>query len=207
MTTVRRIVDALLSDILHGRLASGDRLDETGLAARFETSRTPVREALNQLLSQGLLERRGRGLFITTYEREALGEIFEAMNEIEGLAARMAAMRMPLTLRSEMMSHQADCRRACETNDLDLFLSANEAFHFTIYRGTRNRHIAEMATRFRQRTAPVRIKKYRSLEDMTRATNEHETIIEFILGARSADAENTMRAHVSQTHLDILRTH
>ena len=207
MTTVTRIAEALLDDILIGRITSGDRLDETGLAARFATSRTPVREALNQLLSQGLLQRRGRGLVVTTYEREELGEIFEAMNEIEGLAARMAALRMPLTLRSEMLGHQADCRRACEAQDLALFLSANEAFHFTIYRGTCNRHIEEMATWFRRRTAPVRIKKYRSLEDMQRATDEHERIVELILGARSADAEHTMRAHVSQTHLDMLRTH
>lgn len=206
MATVARIADALLDDILHGRLAGGDRLDETGLAKRFETSRTPVREALNQLLSQGLLSRRGRGLCVTHYQREELGEIFEAMNEMEALAARLAAMRMPLTLRSEMIAHQADCRKACDTEDLDLFLNANEAFHFAIYAGTRNRHIEAMATSFRRRTAPARISKYRSLDDMRRATDEHDKLVEFILGSNPGDAEEVMRHHVSRTHLDILQT-
>ena len=201
-----RIVAALSDDILHGRLAAGDRLDEVSLAKRFATSRTPVREALSVLVARELLQRDGRRLSVAAYEREELGELFEAMNEIEGVAARLASLRMPLTLRSEMMTHQERCRAAAEADDLDGFLSANEDFHFAIYRGTRNRFVCELATSFRIKTASTRTAKYRSREHMMDAVHDHDRIIGHITGAEYEAAADAMRRHVGKTHLDILAT-
>ena len=199
-----RITAALGDDILHGRIRAGDRLDEVSLAQRFGTSRTPVREALGILVARELLRRDGRRVTVASYGREELGELFEAMNELEGLAARLAALRMPLTLRSELHSHQERCRAAAEANDLDGFLSANEDLHFTIYRGTRNRFVCEMATAFRVKTASARTAKYRSGEDMREAVREHDRIIAHITGAEHEAAASAMRHHVGRTHLSIL---
>ena len=199
-----RIVAALGDDILHGRIRPDDKLDEVSLARRFATSRTPVREALGVLVARELLRRDGRRVTVASYSREEMGELFEAMNEIEGLAARLAALRMPLTLRSELHAHQERCRAAAEANDLDGFLSANEDLHFTIYRGTRNRFVCEMATGFRIKTAPVRTSKYRSAEDMMIAVRDHDRIIAHITGAEHEAAAHAMRDHVGRTHLSIL---
>ena len=199
-----RIAAALSDDILHGRIRPGDKLDEVSLARRFQTSRTPVREALGVLVARELLRRDGRRLAVASYGREELGELFEAMNEMEGLAARLAALRMPLTLRSEVHAHQERCRAAAEANDLDAFLSANEDFHFAIYRGTRNRFVCEMATGFRIKTASARTAKYRSADDMMAAVHDHDRIIAHITGADHEAAAHAMRDHVGRTHLSIL---
>ena len=199
-----RIVAALSDDILHGRLKAGERVDEVSLARRFATSRTPVREALGVLTARELLRRDGRRLAVASYDREELGELFEAMNEIEGVAASLAALRMPLTLRSEMLSHQEACRAAAEANDLDGFLNANEAFHFVIYRGTRNRFVCELATGFRIKTASTRTAKYRSQTNMLDAVADHDRIIGHINGAEHEAAATAMRSHVGKTHMSIL---
>ena len=202
--TPERIARELVDDMLRGRIAPGEALDEAVLAARFSSSRTPVREALAWLRGNGLVELRERRHCVARYEGEELGELFEAMNEIEALAARMASMRMPHLLRSELAMRQEECRDAAEHDDLDAFLSANEAFHLTLYRGTGNRFIEKLAADFRRRTASARKAKYNGQSDMLEAVVEHDRIVALIEDAEHDAAAREARAHVSKTLQRIL---
>src|ERR1044071_5480499 len=86
----------LADEIVRGALAPGAPLDETDIARRFNVSRTPVREALRQLVASGLVESRAhRGAVVAQPSHDRLKEMFEAMAELEALCAGFAAERMP----------------------------------------------------------------------------------------------------------------
>src|SRR6187200_2956055 len=77
-------------------LRLGSALDETDIARRFSVSRTPVREALRQLVASGLVESRAhRGAVVAQPSLDRLTEMFEAMAELEAICAGLAAERMP----------------------------------------------------------------------------------------------------------------
>ena len=85
----------LADEIVQGTLAPGAPLDETDIARRFSVSRTPVREALRQLVASGLVEARAhRGAVVAQPSVERLKSMCEAMAELEALCAGLAAERM-----------------------------------------------------------------------------------------------------------------
>ena len=92
----------LADEIVRGVLPPGSALDETDIARRFNVSRTPVREALRQLVASGLVESRAhRGAVVARPSLDRLTEMFEAMAELEALCAGLAAERMPPADRAE----------------------------------------------------------------------------------------------------------
>ena len=201
----KHIEETLRADIASGQIDAGERLDETKLAERFSVSRTPVREALNRLVAQGILVSNGRrGVRVTEYTREELAHMFEAMHEIEALCAGMAAKRLTLLARSSIEAAQAECIKAAEANDLPGFLRANEAFHLEIYRATENPFIFDLASGFRQRTGPFRAKKFSTADDLIASARSHEEIIKHLFSTDSAAAASEMGQHMKNTFMSIL---
>lgn len=201
----KHIEETLRADIASGQIDAGERLDETKLAERFSVSRTPVREALNRLVAQGILVSNGRrGVRVTEYTREELAHMFEAMHEIEALCAGMAAKRLTLLARSSIEAAQTECTKAAEANDLPGFLRANETFHLTIYQATENPFIFDLASGFRQRTGPFRAKKFSTAEDLIASARSHEDIIKHLFSTDSAAAASEMGQHMKDTFMSIL---
>src|SRR3546814_18041549 len=93
------LAERLEEDIVSGRFAPGERLDEVSLATSFGVSRTPVREVLQRLASSGLVELRPRrGAIVAQISIGRLVEMFEVMAELEGMCGRLAARRMPAAI-------------------------------------------------------------------------------------------------------------
>src|SRR4051812_21901976 len=87
--------EAIEEKIAIGEYPPGMRLDEAPLLAQFGVSRTPLREALIQLASLGLVEiRPRRGASVAEVTPHRLIEMFEVMGELEAMCARLAARRM-----------------------------------------------------------------------------------------------------------------
>jgi len=206
LSTVQRIERALLEDIGVGALSPGQRLDELGLATRFEVSRTPVREALSRLTAQGVLvQGERRGVFVAAYSREELSQIFEAMHEIEAACARIVSQRLNLLTREEILTAQADCIAAAESGDRASYLTANEAFHQAIYAATGNPYMAEIASDFRRRTGPFRAKKFASREDLVASAKSHQALIDDIFSEDSLTAARGMRNHMTASFMQALK--
>src|SRR5688500_16243064 len=92
MRRADRLRDQLEQEIVTGILRPGERLDEQGLAARFGVSRTPIREALMQLASAGLVELQARrGAFVASMSLKDVLERFEVMATLEGMCGALAA--------------------------------------------------------------------------------------------------------------------
>ena len=87
----RDAYDLILQAIDEGTYRPGARLVESELADRFGVSRTPIREALQRLETQGLLTRDGRSLIVASLDHDQMAQLYIVRAELEGLAARLAA--------------------------------------------------------------------------------------------------------------------
>ena len=204
-STGQKIESVLLDDIAAGALQPGERLDETKLAQRFGVSRTPIREALSRLTAQGVLVvGEKRGVRVAQYSREELAQMFEAMQEIESICARLANQRLTLLARAEIETAQANCKAAAKANDRVAYIRANEALHLSIYRATENPYIFELASDFRRKTGPFRAKKLETQADLMASVENHEVLLAKIFSGDSQVAVDGMREHMTESFMRVL---
>ncbi|EBA14000.1 GntR family transcriptional regulator [Roseobacter sp. CCS2] len=204
-STGQRIESALRDDIAAGQLEPGERLDETKLAERFAVSRTPVREALSRLTAQGVLVAgEKRGVRVAQYSREELAQMFEAMQEIESICARLANQRLTLLARAEIEAAQESCKAAAAANDRLAYIHANEALHMSIYRATDNPYIRDLASDFRRKTGPFRAKKLETKADLDASVLSHEELLAKIFSGDSQVAVDGMRKHMTESFMRVL---
>ncbi|MEO0637694.1 MAG: GntR family transcriptional regulator [Pseudomonadota bacterium] len=205
-TTADRITDALIADISAGLLEPGERLDEVSLAQRFGASRTPVREALGRLVArrvlvQGVGNGDGRSVRVASYSKAELSQMFEAMEEMEAVCAKLAAQRLNLLTESAILQAMDDMEKAAEDGDRHRFLSCNEVFHARIYEATQNQYVAEMAATFRYRTGPFRARRYKTRADMLQSIEPHRQLVEIILGRTPAEEGTVIRRQLARDML------
>ena len=192
--TLAEQIEALL---LSGELLPGAKLDEQGLAQRFQVSRTPVREALRQLASTGLIElRRNRGAFVSEVTPEKLEEMFVAMAEMEATCARLAAMSMsPLERRGLQRLHERMGGMAAD-GEVEAFRAANETFHALIYQGAHNGILEDAVSGLRRRVAAYRRAQFRTAGRLASSHAEHEAVVKAIISGEPARAHAAMLQHV-----------
>jgi DNA-binding GntR family transcriptional regulator len=183
--------------VLSGELLPGAKLDEQSLAQRFEVSRTPVREALRQLASSGLIElRRNRGAFVAEVTPERLEEMFVAMAEMEATCARLAAMSMsPVERRGLQRLHERMAGMAA-SGEVEDFRAANETFHALIYQGAHNSLIEDAVTALRRRVAAYRRAQFRTAGRLSSSHAEHDAVVKAIVSGEPARAHAAMLLHV-----------
>jgi DNA-binding GntR family transcriptional regulator len=197
------IFHALARDILSGKYEPGERLDEPSICRKFKVSRTPIREALRRLSGTGLVEITPRkGVTVARIDTEQLNDMFEALAELEGLCARLSAVRMT-TLekrRLELLNESGQKRIAKGEKD---FVTINNEFHESIYQGSHNSSIAAATRNFRQRLAPFRALQF--VPGQTEYSfHEHDAIVKAIVGSDPERAYKVMRDHVIGTGLQVI---
>ncbi|HEX4917336.1 MAG TPA: GntR family transcriptional regulator [Limnobacter sp.] len=184
--------------IAFGKLAPGEHLDETELAERFGVSRTPIREALNQLATAGLVEIRARrGAVVAQFNAQQLVEMFEVMGEFEGMCGRLAARRLTDKEQKELLDVHEECKRAIAAGgDPDQYYQLNDKFHGVIYRGSHNEFLMEQAWGLRRRLRPYRRLQLRVRGRISNSLDEHEAIVQAILKGDGEKANELLRQHV-----------
>jgi len=197
-TTVEHMVRAISGLIVTGSLKPGDRLDEASLASRFEVSRTPVREALRQLGAMGLVKREpNRSAVVTTVDETHLNSMFEAMAELEGICARLAALRMTIDERRNIEVEHRASHRLIRDGAEEEYAAYNTRFHTALYLGAHNEHVYDLVTQTRARLAPFRRAQFHLPGRLARSFEEHEAIVTAILRADATAAGNAAYAHVA----------
>lgn len=184
--------------IVTGVYPPGTRLDEQELAAAYGVSRTPIREALIQLESAGLIEiRPRRGAVVPEVGPDRLCEMFEVMAEMEAMCGRLAARRIT----PDEMKGLQDAHRACEAaraaGDPDRYYQLNEVFHRCIYDASHNHFLAEQATALHRRLRPYRRLQLRVRNRMSSSFSEHTAIVDAILAGEGDLAAERLRSHVT----------
>jgi DNA-binding GntR family transcriptional regulator len=192
-----RLRKALEDEIVTGRFAPGARLDEVSLATRFAVSRTPIREALNQLSTSGLIQMRPRrGAIVNPVTTEDLVEMFETMAEMEAVCGRLATRRMTERERQSLLDALEACRRAAATEDVDFYYEENVVFHRAIYMGSHNRYLANEVRQLRRRLQAYRRLQLRVRGRIANSFAEHEAIVDAIMVGDEEMAEEKLRSHV-----------
>ena len=197
-TLAEKLASAIADGILDGSLKPGIRLDEISLAQQHGVSRTPVREALRQLTTSGLIDMRPRkGAVVSKATPEQVENLFVAMAEMEGTCARLAAMSMtPIERRRLQARHEAMMALA-KAGNRDAYSDANVAFHLAIYAGAHNEPLAEFARSLRRRVAPFRRAQFWVEGRLLRSNQEHDAVVRAILSGDAAGAHAAMAHHVS----------
>lgn len=130
----------LLDAIKDGRLLPGTRLREVALAEELGVSRTPLREALSRLESEGLLTNDGnRGLIITQLDHNMITELYQMREVLEGTAARLAA-RHASDIEIQVLRDIAERDQGFLT-DYEKLAANNRTFHDMLYRCAHNRYL------------------------------------------------------------------
>ena len=193
-----QIADTLEQLVFAGEFQDGDRLDELKLAEQFHVSRTPIREALQVLVSSGMAEQiPRRGVFIRQPGPVELMEMFETMAEIEAVCGRLAATRMSDQDLDALGAANDRCQQAIEASDHDRYYSENETFHQIIYRGAANSYLEKQALQLQNRLRAYRRIQLRFRGRLKQSMGEHSEVLRFL---RDGDADNTakvLRDHVA----------
>lgn len=183
--------------IATGALPPGTRLDETELAERFGVSRTPIREALIQLASIGILRMRPRrGVIVPEVSPQRLVEMFEVMAELEGMCGRLAARRMSAAEHETLVQALRACDTARSSEDADAYYLQNEIFHAVIYAGSHNSFLIEQALALHRRLRPQRRLQLRVRDRVANSFAEHSRVVKALLAGDAETAAECLRAHV-----------
>jgi DNA-binding GntR family transcriptional regulator len=186
----------VLEAIDRGEFRPGDRLVESELAVRFGVSRTPIREALQRLETQGVVARDGRSLVVSSLDHDQLGELYVVRAELEGLAARLAAQHAGPEEISVLWDMIA--RDRALVGQPDRLARANKRFHRQIHLASHNRYLIQQLEMVHRSMALVSTTSLAAEGRGVRAMEEHETIVRAIEARDGAAAEAAIRSHISQ---------
>lgn len=184
--------------IVAGELAAGTRLDEVSIAERYEVSRTPVREALQVLVSRSLVTRVPyRGTVVSEITQGRISELFEAMGEIEALCGRFSAERMSIEERARLETLHEEMSHIMQAGESVAYEEANTEFHQLIYQGARNSEFQTMAEALRLKAAPFRRRQLGDRTRMIRSHTEHAQIVEAVMQRNGTAADRALRRHLT----------
>jgi DNA-binding GntR family transcriptional regulator len=205
------VATRLRDRITAGRLHSGAPLSEVTIAGEFGVSRTPVREALKQLQTEGLVEIRPRvGTFVTAPTRLEVVELFELKEILEGAAARLLAQRGDVPELAALRRNVVLSEQAVGRGDVEAYALLVEEFHALIVSGAGNKKLGHHYQLLMNQLAYPRIVQT-SLElpgRLERSDAEHRAVLEMIAAKDGTTAERKMREHVQasrQALTDTLR--
>ncbi|MGZ4506507.1 MAG: GntR family transcriptional regulator [Blastococcus sp.] len=188
---------------VHHRIVTGgyrpnQRLVETDIAAELGASRTPVREALVQLVKDGLAVRSRQGLTVREFTLSEVREIYEVRAALEGYAARLAAQRATpealADLALQLDRHALNSRG--ETIDRARVVEANAAFHNAVLATAANGRLHALATGNRSYFFNNEAAAVTSDDALSLALEEHQLIYEAIRDGEADRAEALVRGHV-----------
>jgi DNA-binding GntR family transcriptional regulator len=187
----------LQEEIESGKLGPGAALDERALATRFDVSRTPVREALQQLAAHGLVRIAPRqGVFVSRLSVGKVRAMLEYIAELESLCAKLAARRVDDDLKRALDAAVAQCEEAGERGGAAEYAVANTVFHEAIYAGCRNEYLAEQIRAARRLIQRYRVRDFQTKVQITRSIEDHRKIARAIQAGDEALAAETMLLHV-----------
>lgn len=194
------VVSGIRDLIVEGDLPAGERISERELCDRFGVSRTPLREALKVLASEGLVELTpNRGARVIRLTEQDAADMFEVMGTLEGLAGELAASRITdeelaeiKAMHYQMALHQA--RR-----ELMPYFRLNQAIHSKIFEISRNRTLIAVYNGLAGRIRRPRYLANISTPRWTEALKEHEAILAALETRDGALLGQLLKDHLRKT--------
>ncbi|SFD90645.1 DNA-binding transcriptional regulator, GntR family [Lentibacillus persicus] len=188
--------------ILHGEFPPKMRLTEEYLAKQLQLSRTPIREALKQLESEGLLLPMKRGVRVRHYTKEDIRQIYDVRTLLEGYAASQAALHRTHENLEEMKKANDHYEQTINAyfkssgTTVEDVLELNHAFHETIVKASKNQHIFDLISKTVVLPLIFRSFYWFNEEQMRNSHTSHNTILQAIEEQDIERARVAMHEHI-----------
>ena len=191
------VAERLRQRILGHQLGAGSWIDEQALSAEFGISRTPLREALKVLASEGLVTMKlRRGAYVTEVSARDLTEVFHLLALLESDAAATVARNASTEQLREL--EELHLELEASTEDRDRFLASNERFHLHLLELAGNRWGKQVAADLRK---VMKLNRHHSLFKQGRveaSLAEHRDILAALLARDPQQAQHLMREHIAK---------
>lgn len=194
---------AILQGLYEARFLPGQRLTEAELTREFKVSRSSVREALNRLAAEGVVEiHRHRGATIRSADAGEMFDALELLQVMAGHAARTAALRIA-DGGNARLAKQALVRVRSTSDGLAGFDLAREQnnFYRTLIQLAGNSELRRLLPRLHMHFLRIELNPHQSIRAIF---DDYADILEAILSGNPYDSERAMRAHIGR-HMDLLR--
>ncbi|MFH1490430.1 MAG: GntR family transcriptional regulator [Pseudomonadota bacterium] len=193
------IYDDLKEKILKGAISFEERLQEDNLAKDYETSRTPIRDALRKLEQENIIEKLPYGGYrIREVDVEEIEEIFGIRGVLESYAASLATQKISEIDLQEIEGILVKSQKAIDMEDYDAFIDLDSEFHNRLYKASRNDHLLRILQnlwdyfiRFRKISFYAKLTMELSLKD-------HRMIIQSMKAGNQKAVERLVKEHVNR---------
>jgi DNA-binding GntR family transcriptional regulator len=185
--------------IVEGHIPDGGRIPERQLCDMFGISRTPLREALKVLASEGLVDLLpNRGARVRPLSEHDLRELFDVMGGLEGLAGRLACENITDEEIAEIERLHYEMYGFYLNRDMHGYFRANQLIHQRIVEASRNATLLATYANFAGRIRRVRYSANfaRKRERWGEAMREHETILDALRRRAGAELSDILFGHL-----------
>ena len=200
------LVGRLQTLIINSDLEPGSKVPEKLLCDQFGVSRTPLREALKVLASDGLVRLEpNRGAWVTRVTIEEVEEVFPVLGALEALSGELACQNITDAEIDTVKDLHAQMMQSYEDSDLDAYFSINQKSHRAILLAARNGTLTSSC-----QALSLRMQRARYLANMTQgrwqeAVQEHERILEFLVARDGPNLARTLTGHMNSKRLSVVR--
>lgn len=204
--TTREIYQDLWQKITNFELFPGSRVTETELALAYNTSRTPIREAMKRLEADGLVTVRPKqGCFVREVDIALISDYYTVRVALEAMAVELATEHMS----DEELQTLADVwnpqNAKTHGNDPEYIKQFEESFHVVITRGSRNPALLQCLEDVNNRIRPIRALGFPDDKSIMDTYQEHYDIIRLIQQRDTERAKQAMIEHIRKSQ-DIARS-
>ena len=197
-TLVEQVFEAIVAEVVEGRLQSEERLIQEQLAAALGVSRQPVQQALLLLRAEGFVQDApGRGLVVAPIDVDFVRDIYELRSVSEGLACRLAAKRNADRARREGPALIGEGRAAEADRSIPRLIAADMQFHKFLYEISGNRVIRDTTGPYWRHLQRVMVEILIRDESPRQVWDQHQAIIDAVACGDSRRAEIVARRHIT----------
>jgi DNA-binding GntR family transcriptional regulator len=200
LTTAHKEVAALISKMINnGELRKGEKVNEMRLCDLLGVSRTPIREALRTLNTQGLIDLvPHRGAFVSQFSTDEINDMFDVMSMLEGMCARLATQKMSNANFKKIEEFHQKLEDKYSAKDHKAYLEINSQYHSFIQEIAENKTLNEVVNGIRQKILLYRHKQLYEHKRFDHSIQEHRDLLEAFRKRDSKKAEKMMKRHLAR---------
>lgn len=184
------------ADILNGNLKQGELLTELKLCEMLSVSRTPVREALNRLRQEGLIEESGKGAVVMGITERDINDIYEIRLRVEGLATAMCAEVVTDAQLKQLEETVALQEFYTGRGEVDSIRNLDSEFHRLIYSYCGSRVLSDLLSDLHRKVQRFRRASVKNPDRARAAVKEHAEILDALKNHDRDRAERLAVAHI-----------
>ena len=200
------VADLIRGQIFDGELRSGSFIDEMKFCEKLSISRTPLREALKVLVSEGLLRHETRvGCFVRVLTSKDIDDIFPVLGLLEGRAAFEAALRLNDADIQTLEIWQERLGELAISKDIKAYFKTNWVIHEAIVALANNTWLTQVIADLRRVLRLSRSLQLQWPDHLEKSFSEHEKIFAALKTKNPSAAQEAMKEHLNQQHQVIRR--